>query len=200
MSDLTMGRVIPVQSHGDWFSPDSVPVLSGLSVSGFPETMDIFRTRPWSEIHAVRVPVKVVLIHPLAKMPEYGHPTDSCFDIFSVENHELLPGDIRRIQIGIKIQAPESYEFQFEDKSGLSAKGVTVRGGTIDAGYTGMISVILVNEGRAPYVVEIGDKVTQVRVQLRHIAFFLEANEDELELRDRGDNGYGSTGLTARTQ
>lgn len=148
--------------------------------------------------HAKRIPVKVKLVHPFALMPEYGHPTDSCFDLFAVDYHDIRPNEVCWIDLGVTLQAPPDYEFVLEDKSGMALAGISTRGGIIDAGFTGVWSVILVNEGIESYIISRGQKIVQARVQPRYVASF--ELTDSITSRDRGDNGHGSTGLTSRPQ
>ena len=199
-NEMTMGRVVPLTSIAA--TSAALPKFVDPRTYRAPdhELMDMLdgtRNRN-ARANVTLVDVSVKLLHPLAKLPEYAHDTDSCFDIFAIEYCELEPGDLAVIETGISIQAAPNWDFRVEDKSGLSRQGITVRGGVIDAGYTGAMSVVLVNEGYARYLVEPGDKVAQVRVQPRYRAVF--SLVDELESRDRGDNGYGSTGLKARPQ
>lgn len=142
------------------------------------------------------VPVDVKLLHPDAQMPEYAHDTDSGFDIFSTMNHDIAIHEVCVIPTGIAIQVPEAYDCQFYDKSGLAAKGIHVLGGVIDTAYNGELKVILANFGYQVYLVESGDKIAQVRVMPRYKAVFRKV--DELVARERGSDGFGSTGLKAK--
>ena len=196
-NEMTIGRAVPLAGV---VSTAGLPKFVDPRTYRAPdsELMDMLDGTRNRNLPPTYVPVSVKLLHPRAKLPEYAHDTDSCFDIFAVDYCELEPGDLAVIETGISIQAAPNWDFRVEDKSGLSRQGITVRGGVIDAGYTGAMSVVLVNEGYARYLVEPGDKVAQVRVQPRYRAVF--SLVDELESRDRGDNGYGSTGLKARPQ
>jgi dUTP pyrophosphatase len=81
-------------------------------------------------------------------------------------------------------------------RSGLAARhGLTIVNapGTIDAGYRGEISVLLVNlDPRETVVLRRGDRVAQLVVQRVERARFVEV--DRLPASARGDGGYGSTG------
>ena len=196
-NEMTVGRVVPLTHNTA--SPTMPKFMDPRTVRSVdPELTALLSWTSSAAAEPIYVPVNVKLLHPLAKQPEYAHDTDSCFDIFSIENQELMPGDVASIRTGIAIQAPENYEFRVEDKSGLARQGLTTRGGVIDAGYTGELTIILANESGAYYPVCKGDKIAQVRVQPRYRASFYPV--EELEPRDRGDNGFGSTGLKARPQ
>ena len=196
-NEMIIGRAVPLTGVASTPAPPKF-VDPRTYRAPDPELMDLLDGTRNRNLPPTYVPVSVKFLHPLAKLPEYAHDTDSCFDIFAIGYYELEAGDVVAIETGIAIQAAPNWDFRVEDKSGLSKQGITVRGGVIDSGYTGELSVVLVNESRSRYLVEPGDKVAQVRVQPRYRAIF--SLVDELESRDRGDNGYGSTGLKARTQ
>jgi dUTP pyrophosphatase len=74
-------------------------------------------------------------------------------------------------------------------------KGITVLNGpgTIDADYRGEVGVILLNCGDEPFVVEKGERIAQMviaRHEQAEIDFVPELDETE-----RGDGGYGHTGV-----
>jgi dUTP pyrophosphatase len=62
----------------------------------------------------------------------------------------------------------------------------------VDEGYTGSIRVKLVNHGNEPYMVNKGDKISQL-VILPILKPELEI-VDSLEDTERGENGFGSSG------
>ena len=62
---------------------------------------------------------------------------------------------------------------------------------TIDPGYRGEIRVILLNQGRAPYEIQPGDRIAQM-VIARYEP--IEWEEGELNESRRGEGGFGSSG------
>lgn len=130
--------------------------------------------------------------------PEYAHEGDSGFDLRSVDDAVLImPGETRMIPTGLKFVIPEGYEVQVRPRSGLAAKeGLTVLNtpGTIDRGYTGEVKVLLHNTGKEPHVVARGDRIAQaVMAPVERATLYL-VDEDGLEVTERGDGGFGSTG------
>ena len=64
--------------------------------------------------------------------------------------------------------------------------------GLIDEGYTGEICVKLYNHGTEPYMVYVGDKISQlVVIPVRYEEVEL---VQDLEETERGDKGFGSSG------
>jgi dUTP pyrophosphatase len=144
--------------------------------------------------------LKVQKLDPAAIAPHYAHPGDAGLDLFSNEHVELQPGDSRLVKTGVSIELPPGTEGQVRPRSGLAAKHqVTVLNapGTIDEGYRGEVCVILINHGRAAFVVEKGMKIAQmlvkpvIRVDVQEV--------EALSATRRGAGGFGSTGYRQAT-
>ncbi|WP_286954542.1 dUTP diphosphatase, partial [Aminobacterium sp. UBA5277] len=88
------------------------------------------------------------------------------------------------------------YEAQVRPRSGLALRsGVTVLNapGTIDSDYRGEIRVILINHGESPYHVKPGDRIAQM--VLASVAQLEWEEVSNLSLSQRGESGFGSTGM-----
>ncbi len=108
----------------------------------------------------------------------------------------LRPMERRLIGTGLYIELPEGYEAQVRPRSGLALRhGVTVLNspGTIDADYRGEIMVLLVNLSAEDFTVNDGERIAQM-VIARHERAQL-AKADSLGETERGDGGYGHTGI-----
>ena len=108
----------------------------------------------------------------------------------------LRPMERRLIGTGLYIELPEGYEAQVRPRSGLALRhGVTVLNspGTIDADYRGEIMVLLVNLSAEDFTVSDGERIAQM-VIARHERAQL-AMADSLGETERGDGGYGHTGI-----
>lgn len=130
-----------------------------------------------------------------AKEPTYSHSSDSGADLYSVEEFELKPGEIKAAGTGICIEIAKGIEGQVRPKSGLALKGLSVVNspGTIDAGYRGEIKVILINLGKNKLSFKRGDKIAQIVFTPVYKGHFIEMLE--LSGSGRGTGGFGSTGL-----
>lgn len=108
----------------------------------------------------------------------------------------LLPGEFRMIPTGIRLEIPLGYEVQVRPRSGLAAKhGITVLNspGTIDSDYRGEVKVILINHGKEKFIINSGDRIAQlVAARVEQALFQL---SDELNDSERGEGGFGSTGV-----
>jgi len=133
-------------------------------------------------------------------LPAYATPDSAGCDLLAAvaETVTLAPGERRLIPTGIAIALPAGFEAQVRPRSGLALKhGITVLNapGTVDADYRGEVGVVLINLGDAPFEIERGMRIAQMVVQaVRQVAWTETA---ELPDSERGEGGYGSTGVRA---
>ena len=128
-------------------------------------------------------------------MPCYKNPGDSGMDICSNEDVRILAFNWKLISTGIYLEIPEGYEVQVRSRSGLAAKyGLMVLNspGTIDSGYRGEVSVILMNHNHFPYDVTKGDRIAQLVMAPIIKADIVTVSE--LSTTERNEGGFGSTG------
>jgi dUTP pyrophosphatase len=95
------------------------------------------------------------------------------------------------------IELPEGYEAQVRPRSGLALKhGITVLNspGTIDADYRGEIKVLLINHGQEPFTIQNGERIAQMVIAQHATVQWQETQS--LSNTERGEGGYGSTGVT----
>ena len=143
--------------------------------------------------------IQIELLTEDAVFPEYAYPTDSGFDLYSTEEITLEPFGRALIPTGLKLSFDIGYEIQVRPKSGLALKqGLTVLNtpGTVDSGYNGEIMVIVFNTNPKPFTVSRGMKIAQAVlcpvINGKYVNLQL---VDKIENKDRGANGFGSTGI-----
>lgn len=122
-----------------------------------------------------------------------AHSTDSGFDLKSVEEFSLEPGEIRLVSTGIKLALPKNYEAQVRPKSGLSSKGFMVYLGTVDNEYRGEVKVIAQNNSIKKIDIKDGQKIAQIVFNKLDNIELLELSDIQ-EDTERGEGGFGSTG------
>lgn len=134
-----------------------------------------------------------------AVSPSYAYTSDSGFDLFSIEKIIIPPFGRALVPTGLKLSIPEGFEIQVRPKSGLALNmGLTVLNtpGTVDQGYTGEIQVILFNTNNNSIIIEKGMKIAQaVLSPVVHGKYVNFVEVDNIEDKDRGINGFGSTGI-----
>lgn len=134
-----------------------------------------------------------VMLDPGAKMPERAHELDAGYDLYSMEDVWITAGSSECFDTGVHIEIPAGYVGFLKSKSGLNVKRGLLGEGVIDAGYTGSICVKLYNHGNSDVRICKGQKISQL-VLLPIITPELE-QVDYLEDTDRGNGGFGSTGM-----
>jgi len=143
--------------------------------------------------------IEVELVNQDAVFPKYAYDSDSGFDLHSTEDLSVGPFGRILVPTGIKVSFEEGYEIQVRPKSGLAIKqGLTVLNtpGTVDQGYTGEIQVIVFNTNNYTVMIPKGMKVGQAVlcpvINGKYVRF---EQVDTLNEKDRGNNGFGSTGI-----
>lgn len=132
------------------------------------------------------------------QLPQYATEGAAGLDVHAniEEPVTLQPLERALIPTGLYMAIPRGYECQVRPRSGLAAKhGITVLNtpGTIDSDYRGEVKVILVNLSATPFVINDGERIAQL-VFARHER--VEWKEvDTLDDTERGDGGFGHTGI-----
>lgn len=128
-----------------------------------------------------------------AFLPERAHPEDAGLDLFAREDFTVPANGFAFHDTGVHVQVPSGTRGHICSKSGLNRVFGITADGTIDEGYTGSIGVTLHNSNWLPMLFKRGQKIAQlvfeviVRPEPRQV--------DKISGGERGDDGFGSTGL-----
>lgn len=109
---------------------------------------------------------------------------------------ELKPGERQLIPTGFKMALPIGFEAQIRPRSGLAYRnGITMLNtpGTIDADYRGEVKVLAINLGEEDFTINHGDRIAQMVIAPVHQ--FTPEPVDQLPDTERGEGGFGSTGV-----
>ncbi len=133
-------------------------------------------------------------------LPRYETMGSAGMDLqAAVSEPMIIPkGGRALVPTGLKMALPVGYEAQIRPRSGLALKkGITLPNtpGTIDSDYRGELGIILMNLGDEDFVIERGDRIAQMVIAPVTIATWVEV--DQLSVTDRGEGGFGSTGVSA---
>ena len=149
--------------------------------------------------YSPQLPLGFVKLHPDVVIPKYNYPTDSGFDLHSIEDLEIPPFGRVLVPTGLSFDIKDGYEIQVRSKSGLAIKqGLMVLNspGTVDNGYTGEVQVIVFNTNNYSVVIPKGMKVGQAVLCPVVNGKWVELIEkNKISEKDRGNNGFGSTGI-----
>jgi len=142
-------------------------------------------------------------IQPLAHhkglpLPVYASDGASGMDLRACVERPITlnPGDIQLIPTGLAVSVPPGYEAQVRPRSGLALNhgiGMVNSPGTIDSDYRGEVGIILINWGKAPFVISRGDRIAQMVISRVYRAEILES--DDLDDTRRGTGGFGHSGI-----
>lgn len=140
-------------------------------------------------------------LDPDLAVPAYATEGDAGADLVAAEAIILEPGGGRAlVPTGAAIAIPAGYAGFVQPRSGLALRhGVTCLNtpGLIDSGYRGELKVLLVNtDPSTPFEIARGDRIAQLVIQRVEHANFVEV--DELPETDRGEGGFGSTGVASK--
>jgi dUTP pyrophosphatase len=121
-----------------------------------------------------------------------AHETDAGYDLYSRTTKVIHPRGSATFDTGIHVELPNGTMGLLFSKSSLNVKHGITSEGIIDEGYTGSICAKLYNNTDDIYVVNEGDKITQLIV-VPIMKPEIEVVE-ELSETARGNNGFGSSG------
>jgi len=130
------------------------------------------------------------------QLPSYETKNSAGMDLRSSADVVVPVGKVRLIPTGLFIQLPAGYEAQVRSRSGLALKRSVIvfnEPGTVDADYRGEVGVILANFGDKDFIVKKGDRIAQMVIAKHEQCVF--SLVDELDETERGDGGFGHTGI-----
>lgn len=136
--------------------------------------------------------LRVQLIHPAARLPERASAGSAGYDLFSVRDVQIMPGQVTPVYTGVVVELPSGTYGRIAPRSSLAQRGINVFGGVIDTDYRGELVVLLHNISSAIYSVRANDKVAQLIIE--RIAMPLVERVEALSETARGAGGFGSTG------
>ncbi len=134
-----------------------------------------------------------------AKIPTRRSSQAAGYDLYAdiiSGTQDIGPGGTAKIGTGIAVEIPDGYFGAVFARSGLAAKkGLRPANcvGVIDSDYRGEIFVPLHNDSGEIRTVADGDRIAQLVILPYMTVDFAEA--DELSETERGEGGFGSTGI-----
>lgn len=123
------------------------------------------------------------------------HLDQNSFYVLFVEN-TIVPARGRIVvKTDLSIAIPENTYARIAPRSGLAVKHfIDVGAGVVDFDYRGNIGVVLFNHSDIDFAVCRGDRIAQLIIE--RIAMVDIEEVPELPSSDRGECGFGSTGIS----
>lgn len=148
------------------------------------------------------IQVNVKRLSDTAILPTYGSEKAAGMDLyadvksFGTDKVYIGPGDCLKVPTGFAFELPERYCTLILARSGLSTKkGLRPANcvGLCDEDYRGNYIVPLYNDSHEDQVIEHGDRIAQLVFTPYVQAGLIEI--DNLSTTDRGEGGFGSSGV-----
>jgi len=135
-------------------------------------------------------------LHPAAQLPSQAHPGDAGWDLCSVMDVVLNPGQRCVIPTGIAIAMPGHLVGLVHARSGRARReglALVNAPGVIDAGYRGEVAIIAINlDPEKSIEILAGERIAQLVFQEIPRVSFVEV--EALPGSGRGVGGFGSSG------
>lgn len=136
-------------------------------------------------------------LNPSATVPENAYSSDAGYDLCATEPVTLEPFQRALIPTGLAVQIPEGYAGFVLPRSGLALKqGLSLVNapGLIDSNYRGELKAIAINlDPKNTIRINPGDRIAQLVIMKVENVHFNEV--EELDSSERGEGGFGSSGV-----
>lgn len=138
--------------------------------------------------------VSIIRLDLDAQIPAKAYSDDAGFDLVCVEDCDVAPREVADIRTGIAIAMPPGWWGRIIGRSSTLRKhGLIVNEGIIDAGFRGELFTGVYNPGLIPKTVHKGDRLAQLLFLPVPTVHWVERTE--LPPSERGENGFGSSGV-----
>lgn len=109
----------------------------------------------------------------------------------------ILPYKTVKFETNIYTEIPEEDEMQIRPRSGISSTTLLdVKFGTVDNDWRGNSGIIVQNPTPFSYIIIPNSRLAQgVIAEKKRAVFDIKSSKDELSKTERGENGFGKSGL-----
>lgn len=147
--------------------------------------------------------LKIKKLNPNAITPTRGSSQAAGNDLYACLEKQVIviPGATVKVPTGLAMAIPIGYAGFIYARSGLATKqGLRPSNcvGVVDSDYRGEVIVALYNDSEEYREVKHGDRIAQLVVS--PVANVEIEESDELNGTERGDGGFGSTGMSCVVQ
>lgn len=139
--------------------------------------------------------IKIKKTHPNGKIPTYATDGSGAFDFYSAEDVVVHENYAKAINLGVAMEVPDGHVLLLFPRSSIGKNtGLRMPNsvGVIDSDYRGTIHALYDNVW-SDYTVLTGDRIAQgIIVPIPKVEF---EEVEELSTTERGEGGFGSTGV-----
>ncbi len=128
-------------------------------------------------------------------VPKYMSKGAAGADLSSVEKVIIAPSETHTIKTGTYLEIPDGFMGLLTPRSSLCNKGglqLVNSVGIIDSDYRGELMMVYRNLGNEPVEISEGERIGQIIFLPSLVADFI---SEDLTQTDRGEGGFGSTGV-----
>lgn len=147
------------------------------------------------------IPLKIFRESVDAILPSKTRINDAGYDLYSIMDVSIEPGERKLVPIGLRIICPDGYFYTFAPRSGLAFKNniIPSHKNIMDSNYTGNCDVLMLNRSDKQYIIKKGDRFCQLIIHQIPEITIEDIDELDFELyayqkQERGDSGFGSSG------
>lgn len=128
--------------------------------------------------------------------PLHGSETAAGFDLYAAENITIHPKTSILARTGVRMAIPTGWFGMICPRSSVASKTpLRIGARVIDSDYRGEVMVNIINDAptdRGYWEITKGERIAQI-VFMQHLSEMVQV--DSLEETNRGDGGFGSTGV-----
>ena len=140
--------------------------------------------------------VKIKKTHPNGKIPTYATDGSGAFDFYSAEDVFISETEVCAINLGVAMEIPQGHVMLLFPRSSIGKKTwlrMANSVGVIDSDYRGTIHALYDNIALERQEINKGDRIAQgIIIPIPKVEF---EEIEELSTTERGEGGFGSTGV-----
>ena len=140
--------------------------------------------------------VKIKKTHPNGKIPTYATDGSGAFDFYSAEDVNFKYTETQAINLGVAMEVPKEHVLLLFPRSSIGMDTgfrMANSAGVIDSDYRGTIHALYENIFAVPQHFKQGQRIAQgIIVPIPKVEF---EEVEELSTTERGEGGFGSTGV-----
>lgn len=143
-----------------------------------------------------KILLKVKKLTSNAYIPTRGSDKAAGCDLSSAYDYIIEPYGKMIIKTDIAVEIPHGHYGRIAPRSGMTWKFHTdIGAGVIDLDFRGNVGIVLFNHSENELIISKGDKIAQLILEKISIPEIIECTE--LNDTKRGENGFGSTGISS---
>lgn len=127
------------------------------------------------------------------RLPTRSKEFDAGLDLYASHDTTVVPGKVSVVSTDICVNVSPGFYARVAPRSGMAVKGIDVGAGVIDAGYNGILKVVMYSFTEQ-YHVHTGDKIAQLIVSPIAVPEPVSVTTFTKIHGTRGSDGFGSSG------